>query len=191
MRARVSAADSHHSGGPLLSMYSATGERDLGTFWGASSAHMGRNQPAKDKQRQTKRASGGGVCVREQNAADRQSRAGSTMPPPKKRPKSRERQTESHRHLQKGRKSMHKRQNQKKSLHVWHPDSHAAPHRSTDRLTGPAVAAQSGRGTVRFTEYGRGRVQQQTRPHMQCRPPHFGTIRPLSDQNVLRVHHFR
>ena len=46
------------------------------------------------------------------------------------------------------------------------PDSHVVPHRSTDRACS-GLTAQFGRDTVRFTEYGRRRVQQQYRRYMK------------------------
>ena len=45
------------------------------------------------------------------------------------------------------------------------PDSHVVPHRSTDRACS-GLTAQFGRDTVRFTEYGRRRVQQQNHSYM-------------------------
>ena len=46
------------------------------------------------------------------------------------------------------------------------PDSHVVPHRSTDRACS-GLTAQFGRDTVRFTEYGRRRVQKQYRRYMK------------------------
>ena len=104
-----------------------------------------------------------------QNAADRSRRAGSNMPPPKKRgqkvgkgiqrAKDREPQTPPKRDA----KAM--QNGSKKRRAYGTPDSHVVPHRSTDRACS-GLTAQFGRDTVRFTEYGRRRVHEQNHSYM-------------------------
>ena len=125
------------------------------------------NQPVKEKQRETMRASewGWGVCKGGKMQPTARVQPAAPCPHPKKEAKKSRKADRATSYSPKKRdaKAVQKEEGKKRAYGT--PDSHVVPHRSTDRACS-GLTAQFGRDTVRFTEYGRRRVQQQNHSYM-------------------------